>query len=153
MNTALITLLEETGAIKRIQQLPDAATQLTDKDYWGSVGILSLTGLLVVFLILATLIFFFWLIGVIFKSIDKSKAEKKAESAKAEKPEAPAPAEAVESAPADNDEELVAVISAAIAAYEGEGGFTIRSIKRRGENTRKVSAWRAAGIRDGMNQF
>lgn len=162
MNTALMMLSEaasaaEEGVIDRIQHLPDAAAQLADKDYWGSVGILALTGILVVFLILAILIFFFWLMGTIFKAIDKSKAEKKA-SAEAAKAEAPAPAveaAVVESAPEeDYEEELIAVISAAIAAYEGSGDFTIRSVKRRadkGSHTR--SSWSMAGLGGNMRQF
>lgn len=160
MNTAFMTLLESAGsqaegAIDRIQHLPDAASQLADKDYWGSVGILTVTGLLVVFLILAILIFFFWLMGTIFRSIDKSRAEKKAleEAAKTEAP-APAVEEAGEVVEEADDEELVAVISAAIAAYEGDGGFTITSIKRRdagSKNTR--SAWSLAGLGGNMRQF
>lgn len=148
----------DEGAIERIQNLPDAAAQLADKDYWGSVGILALTGILVVFLILAILIFFFWLMGTIFKSIDKAKAEKKA-SADAAKIETPAPAAetaaVVESASEEEDEEeLIAVISAAIAAYEGSGDFAIRSVRRRtdkGSHTR--SLWSMAGLGGNMRQF
>lgn len=148
----------DEGAIERIQNLPDAAAQLADKDYWGSVGILALTGILVVFLILAILIFFFWLMGTIFKSIDKAKAEKKA-SADAAKIETPAPAAetaaVVESASEEEDEEeLIAVISAAIAAYEGSGDFAIRSVRRRtdkGSHTR--SSWSMAGLGGNMRQF
>ena len=140
MNTAFRMLLESAGsagenAIDRIQGLPDAAAQLGDKDYWGSVGILALTGILVVFLILAILIFFFWLMGTIFKAIDKSKAEKKAseDAAKAEAPVPAAETAAVEETGGEDDEEeLIAVISAAIAAYEGSGDFTIRSVRKRG---------------------
>lgn len=157
MNTAIGMLLEITetssdNAIDRLNKLPDAAAQLADGDYWGSVGIMALTGILVVFLILAILIFFFWLMGTIFKTIDKSKAEKKAsaEAAKAEIAPAPAP-EAVQPAEEDDDEELIAVISAAIAAYEGDGGFTIRSIKRRGGEKRKQSAWRMAGVMNSID--
>lgn len=163
MNTALMMLSEaasaaDEGAIERIQNLPDAAAQLADKDYWGSVGILALTGILVVFLILAILIFFFWLMGTIFKSIDKAKAEKKA-SADAAKIETPAPAAetaaVVESASEEEDEEeLIAVISAAIAAYEGSGDFAIRSVRRRtdkGSHTR--SSWSMAGLGGNMRQF
>lgn len=156
MNTAIGMLLEITetssdNAIDRLNKLPDAATQLADSDYWGSVGIMALTGILVVFLILAILIFFFWLMGTIFKAIDKSKAEKKAsaEAAKAETAPMPAVEEAL---PAEDDEEeLIAVISAAIAAYEGEGGFTIRSIKRRGGEKQKQSAWRMAGVMNSID--
>lgn len=159
MNTAFRLLLESTaatddGAIDRIQKLPDAASQLADKDYWGSVGILALTGILVVFLILAILIFFFWLMGTIFKAIDKSRAEKKA-SEDAAKTEAPAAvAEAVETVEETDDEELIAVISAAIAAYEGGGNFTIRRVSKRGDKNPKTrSAWSMAGLGGNMRQF
>lgn len=159
MNTAFRLLLEsaaatDDGAIDRIQKLPDAASQLADKDYWGSVGILALTGILVVFLILAILIFFFWLMGTIFKAIDKSRAEKKA-SEDAAKSEAPAAAvEAVETVEETDDEELIAVISAAIAAYEGEGDFTIRRVRKRGDKNPKTrSAWSMAGLGGNMRQF
>lgn len=142
MNTALITALE--GAIERIQKLPDAAAQLGDKDYWGSVGILALTGILVVFLILAVLIFFFWLIGMIFKGIDKAKSEKKAS----------VEAAAEVSSGTDDEEELIAVISAAIAAYEDSGDFTIKSVRKRGADIPKVrSAWSMAGLKGSMRQF
>lgn len=157
MNIALKMLLEGgDGAIKRIQGLPDAASQLTDPDYWGSVGILTLTGILVVFLILAILIFVFWLMGTIFKAVNKSKAEKKAleEAAKVEAP-APAPV-AEEAAVVDDGEELIAVISAAIAAYEGDGGFTITSIRRRSadnKNANARSAWSLAGLSGNMRKF
>ena len=53
-----------------------AQQQISDPDYWGSVGIITLTGILVVFLILAILIFFFWLLGTLFKAVDKSKKKK-----------------------------------------------------------------------------
>ncbi|MDE7362020.1 MAG: OadG family protein, partial [Oscillospiraceae bacterium] len=66
MNIALSTLSESANAIDRIQGLATAKDQLGDPDYWGSVGILTVTGILVVFLILAILIFFFWLMGTIF---------------------------------------------------------------------------------------
>lgn len=159
MNTAFRLLLEaaDEGAIDRIQKLPDAASQLADKDYWGSVGIMALTGIMVVFLILAILIFFFWLMGVIFKAIDKSKAEKKA-SVEAAKPDVPAPvieaASAPEAAAEDNDEELIAVITAAIAAYEESGDFTIKSVRKRGDkNPQARSAWSMAGLNGSMRQF
>lgn len=162
MNTALMMLSEaasaaDEGAIERIQNLPDAAAQLADKDYWGSVGILALTGILVVFLILAILIFFFWLMGTIFKAIDKAKAEKKAsaDAAKVDSPTPAAEASVVETVSEEADEEeLIAVISAAIAAYEGGGDFTIRSVKRRadkGSHTR--SSWSMAGLGGNMRQF
>ncbi|MGN1340952.1 MAG: OadG family protein [Oscillospiraceae bacterium] len=148
------------GIVDRIQALGTASEQLKDPDYWGSVGIITLTGILIVFCILAILIFFFWLMGTIFKGIDKSK-KAKAEAAKAAQaaktaaaaPAAPAPAPVEEVAAGDNDDEIVAVISAAIAAYAAEEGtsYTIRNIRRRDSKTR--SAWSLAGIGENTRPF
>ena len=143
---ALMMLLESAGAdggaIERLQNLPDAASQLADKDYWSSVGILAL-------LILAILIFFFWLMGTIFKAINRSHAENKAskDAAQTEKPAAPVAVQA--EAAVDDEEEIIAVISAAIAAYEGDGNFTIRNVVKHGGR----SAWSMAGLSDNMRQF
>ena len=158
MNIAFSLLSESGSAIDRLQGLGSAKDQLGDPDYWGSVGILTITGILVVFLILAILIFFFWLMGTIFKAIDKSKAEKKAAAAEAEKAKIDAEpvvqAETVEEEVVDDDEEIVAVISAAVAAYaEAEGtAYTIKSISRH-KNARARSAWSMAGLSDNMRQF
>ncbi len=154
MNIALSMLSESGGAIDRLQGLGSAKDQLGDPDYWGSVGILTITGILVVFLILAILIFFFWLMGTIFKAIDKSKAAKKA-ALEAEKAPAPTPVvEKIEEEEPDNDDEIVAVISAAVAAYaEAEGtAYTIKSISKR-KTARTRSAWSMAGINENMRQF
>ncbi len=163
MNVVLSMLAESGGAnvIDRLQGYAGnadetiAQQQLADPDYWSSVGIIALTGILVVFLILAILIFFFYGLGAIFKAIDKSKSAKKAAAAAAKQTEAPAPAPVVEDAAddEDNEEEIIAVISAAVAAYAEEDGtsYTIRSIRRKGDRTR--SAWSMAGINANMRQF
>ncbi len=170
MNFALSVLsdaasAESQGVIDRLQSYAGSAEQsiaqqqLADPDYWSSVGIITITGILVVFLILAILIFFFWLMGTIFKAIDKSKA-KKAEAAKAAAADAvknaPAPTPVAVEEPEDDytdDDEIIAVISAAIAAYSGQDGkaYEIRSIKRRDNRTR--SAWSLAGIGDNTRPF
>ena len=155
MTTALsfLSAAAEQGVIDRLQSLGEAQKQLADPDYWGSVGIITLTGILVVFVILAVLIFFFWLMGTIFKTINKSKAAK-AEKEKAEITAAPAPApvEAVEEED-DDDDEIIAVISAAIAAYSEQDGkqYAIKSIKRRDNKAR--SAWSLAGIGENTRPF
>ena len=146
---------EAQGVVDRIQGLGDAHAQLADPDYWGSVGIITLTGILVVFFILAILIFLFWALGKTFQTIDKNRAAK-AEAAK--KAAAPAPA----AAPAaveeiveedDNDDEIMAVISAAIAPYAEEEGtsYTIRDVKKRDKRAR--SAWSLAGIGENTRPF
>lgn len=158
MNTAFGLLAESGNVIDRIQSLGTAEKQLADPDYWSSVGILTITGILVVFFILAILIFFFWLMGTIFKAIDKSRAEKKAAAeavkAKAESntPAAVAVVEetAVEEEIARDDDEIIAVISAAIAAYSEGDGYAIKSISRHTDR-RTRSAWSLAGINRNMH--
>ncbi len=169
MNLALSILseaaaAENQGVIDRLQSYLGSADQsiaqqqLADPDYWGSVGIITLTGLLVVFLILAILIFLFWGMGKIFSGIDKKKAAKaKAAADEAAKKAASAPvaAEAEETGDEDysDDDEIIAVISAAIAAYSEEDGkqYEIRSIKRKDNRTR--SAWSLAGIGENTRPF
>lgn len=147
----------DRGVIDRIQALPDAHAQLADPDYWGSVGIITVTGILVVFFILAILIFLFWLMGTVFQNIDKSKKAKaeaaKAAAAKAAPAPAPAAVEEVAEEDEDNDDEIMAVISAAIAAYAEEEGtsYTIRDVKRRDKRAR--SAWSLAGIGENTRPF
>lgn len=147
----------DQGVIDRIQALPDAHAQLADPDYWGSVGIITVTGILVVFFILAILIFLFWLMGTVFQNIDKSKKAKaeaaKAAAAKAAPAPAPAAVEEVAEEDEDNDDEIMAVISAAIAAYAEEEGtsYTIRDVKRRDKRAR--SAWSLAGIGENTRPF
>lgn len=154
---------EAPGVIDRLQSYVGnadqsiAQQQLADPDYWSSVGIITITGILVVFLILAILILVFWAMGQFFKVMDKRKV-KKAEAAKAAaeaaKPVVPAPVveEVVEDDVTDDDE-IIAVISAAIAAYSEADGkqYEIRSIKRKDSRTR--SAWSLAGIGDNTRPF
>ena len=163
LSAAANTSEATAGVIDRLQSYTAtesqsiAQQQIADPDYWGSVGIITVTGILVVFFILAILIFIFWLMGTIFKSIDnnkKNKAEAAKKAAAATAP-APAPAPVVEEAVSepDSDEEIMAVISAAVAAYAAEEGtaYTIRNVKRRDNRTR--SAWSLAGIGENTRPF
>lgn len=157
MNTALFVLSEaaEQGVIDRLQALGDAQKQLADPDYWGSVGIIALTGILVVFLILAILIFFFWAMGTLFATIDKKKKAKAAALAEKKAAEVVPTAAPVVEEPADedDDDEIIAVISAAIAAYSEQDGkqYAIKSIKRKDNRAR--SAWSLAGIGENTRPF
>ncbi len=165
MNFALSLLSEaaKQGVIDRLQAFTDsegqsiASQQMADPDYWGSVGIIALAGILVVFLILAILIFFFWLMGTIFKAVDNKKKSKAAEKAASA---VPAPAPVVEAAEVtedsgntDSDEEIMAVIAAAVAAYSEQDGkeYRILDVQRSGARTR--SAWGLAGISDSTRPF
>ena len=152
-STAEAVTEEAQGVVDRIQGLGDAHAQLADPDYWGSVGIITLTGILVVFFILAILIFLFWALGKTFQTIDKNRAAKAAKKAAAPAPAA-APAAVEEIVEEDdNDDEIMAVISAAIAAYAEEEGtsYTIRDVKKRDKRAR--SAWSLAGIGENTRPF
>lgn len=164
MNLFLNLLSEgaEPNVIDRLQSYAGTAEQtiaqqqISDPDYWGSVGIITLTGILVVFLILALLIFFFWLLGTLFKAVDKSKKKKQEAAAAAKAQEAvqkvveePVVEEASE---VEDDGELIAVISAAIAAYTDDEGFTIKSVRKH-DGKRARSAWSAAGITENTRPF
>lgn len=155
----LVSESAEVGVIDRLQGYAETAEktiaqqQIADPDYWSSVGIITLTGLLVVFVILALLIFFFILLGAIFKSIDNSKKKKAkaSEEAKAAEP-VQAAAEDVSAEAVNSDDELIAVISAAVAAYTDGEGFTIKSVRKH-EGKRVRSAWSAAGITENTRPF
>ncbi len=155
----LVSESAEVGVIDRLQGYAETAEktiaqqQIADPDYWSSVGIITLTGLLVVFVILAVLILFFMLLGAIFKSIDNSK-KKKAEASEEAKAAEPvqAAAEDVSAEAVNSDDELIAVISAAVAAYTDGEGFTIKSVRKH-EGKRVRSAWSAAGITENTRPF
>ena len=154
---------EAEGVIDRLQAYVEngdasiAQQQLADPDYWSSVGIITVTGILMVFFILALLILFFSLLGKLFETIDKKKTAK-AQAAKASAAAAVVKTETpvVEASPEEeytDDDEIIAVISAAIAAYSAQDGksYEIRSIKRKDNRSR--SAWSLAGIGDNTRPF
>ncbi len=153
----LLSESAEGGVIGRLQAYKATAEQtiaqqqISDPDYWGSVGIITLTGILVVFLILAILIFFFWLLGTIFKAVDKSKKNKQKAAQESVQKAVEAPA-VEETAAEENDDELIAVISAAIAAYSDDEGFTIKSVRKH-DGKRARSVWSAAGISENTRPF
>lgn len=112
---------------------------------WGIIGSTVVTGIVVVFLILAILVGFLSLMGMILGGRKKSAPSAPA----AERPAAAAPVvNTIEDEAEDyeDDGEIIAVISAAIAAYgETEGKqYRIASVKKRDRAVR--SGWSAAGI-------
>ncbi len=101
---------------------------------WG----VTLAGIGIVFACLVLLVFVIFLFGKIFEAINKKLAAKQAakvakEAPKAApKPAAPAPKAAAPAAPAaSDDDEVIAVISAVIAAMSAADGKTykVRSVK------------------------
>lgn len=114
------------------------------------VFIVVVTGLVVVFLGLVLLILFVWLMGKIFGQMNKSKADKKKAAAPvSEKTEVSAAAPAVEDGISD---EVVAVITAAVAAVMGTG-CTVRSVKKAAAKTSRRTAWGAQGISESTRAF
>ena len=104
-------------------------------------GIVAVIGMLIVFLGLTILICFVWLMGKVFQAITKGAEKKAAEKAAAEAAAkaAAAPAPVVEAPvaeePAVDDAQLIAVIAAAIAAYDNSGkNLVVRKVRR-------VSGW------------
>ncbi len=113
-----------------------------------SIPVVALTGISLVFLVLALLILIISVQGVIFGKIEKNKrakaeAEKAAALAKAkdEPKESAAPAKVVPVIEDGIPEEVVAVIAAAVAAM-GDGKYTLRSLTRANPSRGK---WGAAG--------
>jgi len=114
-------------------------------------------GLVVVFLGLAILIGFITLMAQVFKAIDGKKSAKAAEAAraaeaaKAAAEKAAAPAPVVEPEPVVeevvDDTELIAVISAAIAAFtDSDKQLVVRKVRR-------VSGWNRASRAEQVYRF
>lgn len=125
-----------------------------DLSYVFSVVI---TGLVVVFLTLVLLVLFVWLLGKLFDAINNSK-KKKDESKNAESAKKTGLSETAVKSPSPVvqngiDDEVVAVIAAAVSAMSDENTvYAIRSIKKSGKSSRRT-AWGAAGIRQSTSQF
>lgn len=117
----------------------------------GYGGIVAVIGILIVFLGLTILICCISIMGHIFKSIDQKKAAKAAAEAAAKVEEAPAPAPIVEKVVEDStevsDAQLIAVIAAAIAAYDNSGkNLVVRKVRR-------VNGWNNAARREQVYKF
>ena len=102
-------------------------------------AIVAVIGIAVVFVGLTILVFFVWLMGQLFRAIGRSKEEKAKKAAEAVAP-APAPVAepVVEESAVVDDSELIAVIAAAIAAFDNSGkNLVVRKVRR-------VSGWKDA---------
>ena len=152
--------------------LADKVLKGTEKMTGTQIGAMTIIGLLVVFSALLLLVVFLYCSGSIFKKMNPSAGKKPAakkaapapakpapKPAAAEKPAVPAPAPAATTpAPAaasDDEEEVIAVIMAAIAAMSDADGkaYAVRSVKQvtRGGSGRSV--WAQAGLLDGTRPF
>ena len=109
----------------------------------GYGGIVMVIGMLIVFTGLTILIFCVSLMGKIFKSINQKKKAVTPEPAPVAAP-APAPAPAADPM---EDKQLIAVIAAALAAYDKSGKQLV--IKK----VRRVSGWNSAARSEQVYRF
>ena len=129
---------------------------------WSYVGAVVISGLVIVFTALLLLILAVWLMGEIFAVI---KGEKK-KKIKPEDREAPAPVvrvpvvtePAVQAIPAvtdtESEDEIAAVIAAAVAAMSAESGkaMKIKSI-RPARGRVRTNAWAGAAASEATRTF
>jgi len=147
---------------------------LDDSEKWG----VTLVGLGVVIAALAILVVIILLFGKIFDQIDKNQKAKASAAAEKKKPKPapapakkePAPAPAAKSAPvpaatvspvpavsAEDDEEVIAVISAVVAMMSEQDGkaYRIKSVAKSQRNNgfSGRSAWAMDGRRQNVSPF
>ncbi len=139
---------------------PNAITAAID---WTETSTVVIAGIVIVLLMLIALIFVFYIFGAIVSSLvnKSSKSSKKEKKAKGQQNVSETSTEQdtatqniIENAIDNNDSnELIAVISAAIAA-EGEDNFTIKSIRRKKDkDTRQRNAWALAAVHHNTKSF
>lgn len=117
-------------------------------------GTTAIIGLFIVFLGLTILIGAVYLMGYVFKTMNEKKdAKRKAEAAAAEKASAAADLAPVAAEPAPaaeevvDDAELIAVIAAAIAAFDNSGrSLVVRKVRR-------VTGWNRAARAEQVYRF
>lgn len=118
---------------------------------WSYVFTVVLTGLVVVFLGLVLLIAAITIMGKIFEALRASKND--AKPVPAPKPAVPAkPAPAAVPAASADDDEVIAVIAAAVAAMAEADGtvYAIKSVKR---SAPRRNAWGAAARSEMTSSF
>ena len=113
--------------------------------------IVAVIGIAVVFVMLTILIAFVWALGKLMqKLVNRAEAKKAAAAAAAAPAPAPAPvveAPVVEEAPVVDDAQLIAVIAAAIAAFDNSGKrLVVRKVRR-------VPGWKDAARSEQIYHF
>ncbi len=137
------------------------ASKLSGKDYTATdIASVVITGMSVVFIGLVLLVLFVSIYGGLFnkanqKKKEKQEAEKQAAEAEKAKKTENKPVQSAVNAPAATDgieEEIVAVIAAAVAAIGEKSGkkLVVKSIKR---SVSQRDPWAAAGLVDNTRPF
>lgn len=110
-----------------------------------------LTGFAVVFAVLLILIGIIKAYGTVVFNIQNKKREKKvSRNADLPKVEREEPAEVIDEEPEVDDNELIAVISAAVYSVCSSSKVRIKSIRK---SPSRGSAWRSAGLSDNVRPF
>ena len=125
---------------------------------WMFAFTVLVTGILVVFLVLLLLVLLISVMGKVISSISGQGTPSSGKTSAAPKAPAPAPkAQAAPVVPSQDDlgDDVIAVISAAIAAVMDEqgipeGSYTVKSIKRAREAR---PAWAMAGMQQNTRPF
>ena len=116
----------------------------------GYGGIVAVIGMLIVFAGLTILIVILAMMGKIFQAADSKKAAKPVEAAPvpvAAEPAPVAPAAPVVEENVVDDAQLIAVIAAAIAAFDNSGkSLVVRKVRR-------VNGWNNAARREQVYKF
>lgn len=120
------------------------------------VGSVVLSGLCIVFIALVLLIVFVLLMDKVFKALGEAKKQNSTPALDEKKSGEPAKIAAAPTAPAVEggiSDEVIAVISAAVAAMSAESGVKlgIKSIKRSGSSRR--GAWGNASVAEGTRSY
>ena len=129
---------------------PNALTVLAVQEMNSEfITTVVVTGLVVVFSALILLVLFISIFGMGFKALSKTDKPKET------KPQAPTIQQLTELKPVTEngiEDEIIAVIAAAISAISSETGkkLAIRSIKRA---DRSVNAWAGAGVLENTRPF
>ncbi len=132
---------------------------LNSSQIWG----VTLAGIGIVFACLVLLVFVIFLFGKIFESINKAQAAKQAAAVAQNAPKttpkpaaAPAPKPQAASVANTDDDEVIAVISAVVAAMSAADGTTykVRSVKPAASNSLGGrTAWAMDGRRSNVMPF
>lgn len=124
-----------------------------DIDISQTAGII-ISGLSVVFLVLLLLVGFVSLFGSFFKKDKKEPPAKQAPPPKQEIKKA-VPVPATPTAETDDNDEIIAVISAVVAQMSIQDGkqYKIKSVKAKNQKSSGRPVWASEGLRQNTNPF
>ena len=121
---------------------PETFTELSLGDKLEGSGITAMMGMGVTFLVLIILWIFIAIMGRVVSSVEKG--DKASEETRA----AATPSVAAVTTDSDSKDDLIAVIAAAIAAYEGSGGSGNLIVRKISRVSGEITPWSNAARED-----